>query len=104
MRFASGRKCARRIRDPIIVERFARDGSPQGYRSSPVRGRCGLRSEFALLFLDRMIGPALPNKRGLRCRAVKNNGAEPQRKAGPMSKVRFVGLDVHKASITIAVA
>src|SRR5262245_38908373 len=51
-----------------------------------------------------MIGPALPNKRGLRCRAVKNNGAEPQRKAGPMSKVRFVGLDVHKDSITIAVA
>jgi transposase len=51
-----------------------------------------------------MIGPALPNKRGLRCRTVKNNGAEPQRKAGPMSKVRFVGLDVHKDSITIAIA
>jgi transposase len=51
-----------------------------------------------------MTGPALPNKRGLRCRTVKNNGAEPQRKAGPMSKVRFVGLDVHKDSITIAVA
>jgi hypothetical protein len=54
--------------------------------------------------LDRMIGPALPNKRGLRCEPVKNHGAEPQRKAGPMIKMRFVGLDVHKDSITIAVA
>jgi transposase len=35
---------------------------------------------------------------------MKNNGAEPQRKAGPMNKIRFVGLDVHKDSIVIAVA
>jgi hypothetical protein len=33
------------------------------------------------------IGPALPNERGLRRCTVKNNGVEPQRKAGPMSKV-----------------
>lgn len=51
-----------------------------------------------------MTGPALPMVRGLRCRTDKNNGVEPQRKAGPMSKVRFIGLDVHKDSIVIAVA
>src|SRR5579884_1795399 len=43
--------------------------------------------------------------RGLRCESVKNCGAEPHTKGvGCMSKVRFLGLDVHGHTISVAVA
>src|SRR6187549_72016 len=51
-----------------------------------------------------MVGPALTKKRGLRCLPAKTRGAEPHREAGPMGKLRFVGLDVHKETVVIAVA
>ena len=53
---------------------------------------------------DRMVGPAASQERGLRWRLESESAQSHMRKAGPMQKVRFVGLDVHKESITIAVA
>lgn len=38
-----------------------------------------------------MVGPAMPQERCLRW---KQSGAEPHAGAGPMHKVRFVGLEV----------
>jgi transposase len=51
-----------------------------------------------------MVGPADPQERGLRWKPQSKTVQSRMREAGPMQKVRFVGLDVHKESIAIAVA
>src|SRR5215207_8549069 len=51
-----------------------------------------------------MVGPAVAQGRGLRWQQRSKPAQSRMREAGPMSFVRFVGLDVHKDSITIAVA
>src|ERR1019366_1909782 len=55
--------------------------------------------------VDRMTGPAVAQGRGLRWQLESKSAPQSRmREAGPMQKVRFVGLDVHKESIAIAVA
>jgi hypothetical protein len=52
-----------------------------------------------------MVGPAVAQGRGLRWKLRSKTAQSRMREAaGPMAKVRFVGLDVHKESIAIAVA
>jgi transposase len=51
-----------------------------------------------------MVGPANPQERGLRWQLQSKTAQSRMREAGPMQKVRFVGLDVHKESIAVAVA
>jgi transposase len=51
-----------------------------------------------------MVGPAVAQERGLRWKLQSKPAQSRMREAGPMTKVRFVGLDVHKESIAIAVA
>jgi transposase len=51
-----------------------------------------------------MTGPAVAQKRGLRWQLESKSAQSRMREAGPMGNVRFVGLDVHKESIAIAVA
>src|SRR5258708_37093604 len=51
-----------------------------------------------------MVGPANPQGRGLRWQLQSKSAQSRMREAGPMQNVRFVGLDVHKESIAIAVA
>ena len=51
-----------------------------------------------------MVGPAKPQERGLRWQLQSKTAQSRMRKAGPMQNVRFIGLDVHKESIVIAVA
>jgi len=50
-----------------------------------------------------MVGPANLQERGL-CWQQSATAQSRMREAGPVQKVRFVGLDVHKESIAIAVA
>src|ERR1019366_1447516 len=47
---------------------------------------------------------AIAQRRGLRWQLEVKSAQSRMREAGPMQKVRFVGLDVHKESIAIAVA
>jgi transposase len=49
-------------------------------------------------------GPASPQPRGLRCQLESKSAQSRMRKAGPMENVRYIGLDVHKETIVIAVA
>src|SRR5262245_48267082 len=51
-----------------------------------------------------MVGPAVAQERGLRWKPQSTPAQSRMREAGPMGFLRFVGLDVHKDSITIAVA
>ncbi len=51
-----------------------------------------------------MIGPAFAQGRGLRWQLESKSAQSRMREAGPMGNVRFVGLDVHKESIAVAVA
>src|SRR5271156_1309519 len=54
--------------------------------------------------VDNMVGPAVAQGRGLRWKLRSKPAQSRMREADPMGKVRFVGLDVHKESIAIAVA
>ena len=49
-----------------------------------------------------MVGPALTQERGLRWQST--TAQSRMREAGPMGNLRFIGLDVHKESMAIAVA
>src|SRR5579871_1555378 len=51
-----------------------------------------------------MIGPAVAQRARITLAAARQSAQSRMREAGPMQKVRFVGLDVHKESIAIAVA
>src|SRR5258708_30896078 len=51
-----------------------------------------------------MIGPAVAQRARITLAAGRQTAQSRMREAGPMQKVRFVGLDVHKESIAIAVA
>jgi len=51
-----------------------------------------------------MIGPANLQKRGLRWKPRSKAAQSRIQEAGPMQKLRFIGLDVHKDSIAIAIA
>jgi hypothetical protein len=51
-----------------------------------------------------MTGPAFAQGRGLRCQLQSKSAQSRMREAGPMGNVRFVGLNVHKESIAVAVA
>src|ERR1017187_631618 len=51
-----------------------------------------------------MIGPAIAQRARITLAAGRQTAQSRMREAGPMEKVRFVGLDVHKESIAIAVA
>src|SRR5436305_1810119 len=51
-----------------------------------------------------MIGPAIAQRARITPAATRQSAQSRMREAGPMQKVRFVGLDVHKESIVIAVA
>ena len=51
-----------------------------------------------------MIGPAVAQRARITLAAARQTAQSRMREAGPMQKVRFVGLDVHKESIAIAVA
>jgi hypothetical protein len=83
-------------------------------RVAAVIARCGVASLLdaghrindarAGRSLDRMIGPANAQRARITLAAGKESAQSRMREAGPMQKVRFVGLDVHKESIAIAVA
>ena len=49
-------------------------------------------------------GPTVSQTRGLRWQLQNKTAQSRMRKVGPMRNVRFIGLDVHKDSIVIAVA
>jgi transposase len=51
-----------------------------------------------------MVGPADLQRRGLRSQQQRTQAQSRKQEAGPMGEIRFVGLDVHKESIAIAVA
>jgi hypothetical protein len=87
--FASRRKPRR------AVAVFCRHGATE--RSRAARGG-------TLARLDRMIGPAIAQRARITLAAARQTAQSRMREAGPMQKVRFVGLDVHKGSIAIAVA
>ena len=70
----------------------------------PIRLRFHAQPSDSGSSADRMTGPAIAQRRGLRWQLESKSAQSRMREAGPLEKVRFVGLDGLKASIAIVVA